>query len=268
MPDLWTSVAKLDSNTQERLAGVLETRGADPQQQAIRRAFLTGIRFPERARVLEVGCGTGVLTRMLVKCPGVAEVVGVDAAPALLDRARALAAGLPDTSFQEADAHSLPFEAGSFDAVFFDSVLCHLVDPERALDEARRVLRSHGCLAIIDGDYATTTIALEDFDPLQVCADASMFTAVHDRWLARRLPSLVRKTGFEIVEFRSHGYATIADGYMTTVLERGVDLLEGRGTIGTELARALKAEGRRRIEAGSFFGHIAYASLTARRSIP
>jgi SAM-dependent methyltransferase len=266
MPDVWTAVAKLDSATQERLAGVLETRGADPQQQAIRRAFLAGIEFPARARVLEVGCGTGVLTRMLARCPGVAQVVGVDAAPSLLDQARELAAGLAGMSFQEADAHALPFEAASFDAVVFDSVLCHVLDPARALGEARRVLRPQGCLAVIDGDYATTTIALEDFDPLQVCADAMMLTAVNDRWLARRLPSLARKAGFEIVDFRSHGYAAIADGYMMTVLERGADLLEGRGTIGPELARALKAEGRRRIEAGTFFGHISYTSLTARCS--
>jgi ubiquinone/menaquinone biosynthesis C-methylase UbiE len=260
-------VAKLDGGAQQRLAAVLETRGADPQQQAIRQAFLSGIDFPPEARVLEVGCGTGVLTRMVAKCPGVAQVLGVDAAPSLLDRARELAAGLPGISFREADAHALPFAAQSFDAVVFDSVLCHLLDPQRALAEARRVLSARGCLAVIDGDYATTTIALEDFDPLQVCADAVMLAAVNDRWLARRLPSLVRKMGFEIAQFRSHGYATIADGYMMTVLERGVALLEGRGTIGSDLARALEAEGRRRVEGGTFFGHIAYASLTARPSM-
>jgi SAM-dependent methyltransferase len=98
MPDVWATVSQLDAATQQRLAEVLETRGADPQQQAMRRAFLAEIAFPTQARVLEVGCGTGVLTRVLARWPEVAEVVGVDVAPSLLVRARELAAGLPNLS--------------------------------------------------------------------------------------------------------------------------------------------------------------------------
>ena len=59
MPDVWAAVTELDASMQQRLADVLETRGADQQQQAMRRGFLEEIPFPARARVLEVGCGTG-----------------------------------------------------------------------------------------------------------------------------------------------------------------------------------------------------------------
>jgi hypothetical protein len=59
MPDVWATFNELDAAVQERLAGVLETRGADFQQQAMRRTFLSTIPFPENAHVLEVGCGTG-----------------------------------------------------------------------------------------------------------------------------------------------------------------------------------------------------------------
>src|ERR671919_2334756 len=100
MPDLYANIAALDAAMQERLAGVLETRGADPQQQELRRTFLADIPFPARARVLEVGCGTGVLTRALAQWPDVGEVVGVDPAPSLLSKARALAADLPNVSFE------------------------------------------------------------------------------------------------------------------------------------------------------------------------
>jgi hypothetical protein len=68
------------------------------------------------------------------------------------------------------------------------------------------------------------------------------------------------------VQFRSHGFVdTGENGYMVTVLDRGVDILHGTGQIGDEVAAALKAEARRRVTAGTFFGHIAYASLVARR---
>src|SRR5262245_36686753 len=109
MPDVWSRVAELDAATQQRLAEVLEPRGAAPQQQAMRHALLADLVIPPRASVLEVGCGTGVLTRMLARRPEVHEVVGVDPAPSLLDAARRASGSLPNVRFQEADGRELPF---------------------------------------------------------------------------------------------------------------------------------------------------------------
>ena len=108
MPDVWATFSDLDAAVQERLAGVLETRGADPRQRAMREVFLADIPFPQSAHVLEVGCGTGVLTRVLARRPEVGTVVGVDVAPSLLSRARDIAANLPNVSFQEADRGLCP----------------------------------------------------------------------------------------------------------------------------------------------------------------
>ncbi len=264
--DVWSTVATLDATAQERLASVLETRGADPRQQAMRQAFLADVAFPPQARVLDVGCGTGVLTRVLARWPGVGTVVGVDPAPFLLDTARELAADLPNVTFEEADGRALPFVAATFDTVIFDSTLSHVPGPELALAEAYRVLRNDGWLAVFDGDYATTTVALGDHDPLQVCVDVMMANSVTDRWVVRRLPSLVTGCGFTVAGFRGHGYVEAGEGsYMLTIIDRGVDLLRTFGQIGEETALALKAEARRRVEAGTFFGHIAYGSLVARK---
>jgi ubiquinone/menaquinone biosynthesis C-methylase UbiE len=265
MPDVYSNIAALDDAMQERLADVLETRGADRQQQELRRAFLDAIQFPTDARVLEVGCGTGVLTRTIARWPNVGEVVGIDPAPSLLGRARALGAEIPNITFEEADGRALPFEPESFDVVVFDSTLSHVPEPERALAEAHRVLRPGGWLATFDGDYSTTTVALGDHDPLQACADMTMANSVHDRWLMRRLASLVRACGFQITVLRSHGFVETQGGYMLTVVDRGADMLCGSGQISAETAAALKAEARRRAEAGIFFGHIAYFSLIARK---
>jgi ubiquinone/menaquinone biosynthesis C-methylase UbiE len=266
MPDVWATFTELDAAMQERLAGVLETRGADPRQQAMRRTFLAGIAFPENARVLEVGCGTGVLTRVLALWPNVGVVVGVDVAPSLLDKARTLAVDLPNLTFREADGRSLPFEDGTFNVVVFDSTLTHVPVPERALAEAFRVLRPLGWLAIFDGDYVTTTVALSDHDPLQACVEAMMDNSVHDRWLGRRLPALVHRSGFEIERFNSYGFAETTEAeYMLTIVDRGTDVLRASGLVGDDMAAALKSETRRRVAAGTFFGHIAYVGLTARK---
>jgi ubiquinone/menaquinone biosynthesis C-methylase UbiE len=266
MPDVWTAVHDLDQATQERLADVLEKRGAEAQQRAMRHAFLLELPFPQAARVLDVGCGTGVLTRVLARWPNVASVVGVDPAPALLEKARAAAADLPNVSFEEGDGRSLSFEEATFDVVTCDSTLSHVPGPERVIGEAFRLLRPAGCLAVFDGDYATTTVALSDHDPLQACVEAMMANSVTDRRVMRRVTSIVAACGFEVLSFRSFGFVeTGNDGYMLTVVDRGADILYSQGHIGQETAAALKEEARRRLRAGRFFGHIAYAGLIARK---
>jgi SAM-dependent methyltransferase len=213
-----------------------------------------------------VGCGTGVLTRVLAGLPEVDTVVGVDVAASLLTKARELAAGVRNLTFEEADARSLPLAGERFDVVVFDSTLSHVPEPERALAEAFRVLRPGGLLAAFDGDYATATVAFDEHDPMQTCVDAMMANSVTDRRVMRRLPALLRDCGFELGLARSHGFVETEDGgYMLTVIDRGADTLRASGKIGEELAEALKAEARRRVAVGGFFGHIAYASVIARR---
>ena len=263
MPDVWATVAEQDEETQKRLAEVLETRGADPKQQELRGAFLADVDFPQEAAVLEVGCGTGVLTRRLAEWPDVGRVVGVDVASALLARAAELAAGLPNVSFEEADARALPFADESFEVVVFDSTLSHVPGPEKALAEAFRVLRPHGRLAAFEGDYATTTVALGANDPLQACVEAMLSGSVHDRWIVRRLPHLARACGFELSAFRSFGYVDLEGSYMPTIVDRGIDVLRAAGQLADDGAAGLREEARRRVEAGAFFGHIAYASIVA-----
>jgi uncharacterized protein len=96
--------------------------------------------------------------------------------------------------------------------------------------------------------------------------DPLMANSVNDRWLGRRLPALVHAANFEFVRFRGHGFVETSEAkYMMTIVDRGADVLSATGVIGAETAAALKAEARRRAEAGVFFGHIAYVSLTARK---
>lgn len=266
MPDVWAAVSEQDDETQQRLADVLESRGADPQQRELRRAFLDEAWLPTGAEVLDAGCGTGVLTRRLAGLPGIGRVVGVDPASSLLRRARELAAGLGNVEYLEADSRALPFADACFDAVVFDSTLSHVEQPERALAEAFRVLRPSGLLAVLDGDYATTTVALGDHDPLQPCVDAMVASSVTDSRVMRRLPALARAAGFEQGSYRSHGFVETGAGeYMLSIVDRGTGILEASGTIAPETGAALRAEARRRAAGGTFFGHIAYASLLARK---
>ena len=63
--------------------------------------YLTDAALPQGARVLEVGCGTGAVTRVLATWPGVAKTIGVDPSPVFVAKAWELPGGLSTTTFQK-----------------------------------------------------------------------------------------------------------------------------------------------------------------------
>lgn len=266
MADIYATIAEADHEVQQRLATVLERRASDRQQQEMLRAYLADVELVPGAEVLDVGCGTGPVSRELARCPGIGRVVGVDPSPVFLATAKQLSTNLPNLSFMDGDCRNLPCQDSSFDAVVFHTTLSHVPGPSAALSEAFRVLRPGGVLAVFDGNYTTTSLATGEHDPLQACADAAMAALVHDRWLIPRLPGLIKDAGFTITSQRSFGFVeTEAPDYMLSIVDRGADVLASSGRIGEELATALKAEARSRIAGGSFYGAIGYASVVAKK---
>lgn len=264
MPDPYASIAAADVALQARLATVLELRAAEPQQRAMLESYLAEVSLPDSATALDVGCGTGAVSRVLAETSSIREVIGIDPSPVFVDKARELTREFArGVSFRTGDARALEFADASFDLVVFHTVLCHIPEPERALREARRVLRPAGWLAIFDGDYPTTSVAIDAFDPLQSTVAAMIASYVHNPWLTRRLRNVLSGMDFTITSLRSHGYVqTENPAYMLTLIDRGADLL--LGTIGVDQAEALKTEARRRVTAGEFFGHISFLSVIAR----
>jgi len=266
MPDIYTTITEADPTIVDRLAGILELRAADPSQQAMLASYLADIDFPAHPRLLEVGCGTGAIARQIAPRIEGIQLVGLDPSPVFIDKARTLSASYRDLSFQVGDAHQLPFPEDSFDVVLFHTVLCHLSDPQQAVVQACRVLRPGGWLAIFEGDYASMTFGTSPLDPLEICAEATRTFFVHDSWLARRTPALAVESGYQVQCYRTFGYSeTASPNYMLTIVDRGAEALVTTGQIGTPMADAMKAEARRRVQAGHFFGSIPYTSLIARK---
>ena len=269
MPDVYANIQDADVAVQERLADVQELRAADPKQQAMLASYLDELDLPADARVLEIGCGSGAIARVIAAREGVGEVVGVDPSDVFLARARRLAEGVPNLTFAIGDGRNLTYDDDSFDAIVCHTVLSHALRPEKVLAEAARVVVPGGRLAVFDGDYATTTVAIAENDPLQACVRATLEAFMNDPYLVRRLPALVRRSGWAIVSFRTHGYVETDDpGYMLTLVDRGADVLVASGALGEAAGEALKEEARRRAAEGRFFGFISYASLIAERRAP
>lgn len=266
MPDVFADISAVPDTMLDVVVNILETRAAIPSQQEMLRNYLSMITFPENALVLEVGCGTGPVCRVLAKWPNVTRVIGVDPSPALLAKARALAEGVGSIEFEEGDGKSLRFAEGTFDVVILHTLLTHVPKPELVLTEAYRVLKPGGQLGLCDGDFASMTLQTGPNDPLQVCVQELLDNFVTDRWFVRRMSSLTRAAGFEVEPIRTYGLIeTNSPGLTMTWVVRGADALVADGRIGSELGEALKVEARRRVSNGSFIGYQTYAALTARK---
>ena len=101
---------------------------------------------------LDIGCGTGVFTRMVLDHSAASSVVAIDSSAAQVAFARKhVDEGL--ATFQVGDAEALPFATGRFDIVCSALVLNFVTDPNRALCEMRRVARTGGLIAAYVWDF-------------------------------------------------------------------------------------------------------------------
>lgn len=103
----------------------------------------------EGDRVLDVGCGTGIVARRAAARVGEAgSVVGLDVNEGMLEVARAAADVEPPIEWRRGDATDLPFPDESFDAVLSQQALQFVEDPAAALREIHRVLAPDGRIAV------------------------------------------------------------------------------------------------------------------------
>ncbi len=93
-------------------------------------------------RILDLGCGTGALTRKIADAG--ADVVGIDASPAMIDKAKH---SFPGIAFEVGDARSMRFDR-PFDAIFSNAALHWVKPPERAVSRMWEALRPGGRLVL------------------------------------------------------------------------------------------------------------------------
>jgi len=163
---MWRDTVAASPERARDLAARLERRAKAVDEIAARDAYLGLLDITAGEHVLDVGCGSGAVTREIakrVRSPGLA--IGLDQSPELLLIARELAqeAGLGDrVEFREGDVLGLPFPDSSFDVVLSVTVLSHVPRGEAAIPELVRVLRSGGRLGVFDLDTDMTAFTHPD----------------------------------------------------------------------------------------------------------
>lgn len=128
---------------------VTEIPGAQASPEQLARLFhryAFAATFSAGKDVLEVACGAGMGLGYLERVAHT--VVGGDIDENLIARARAYYAGRSKIEIRRLDAHQLPFLDQSFDVVLLFEAIYYLTAPEKFLEEAFRILRPRGTLAI------------------------------------------------------------------------------------------------------------------------
>ncbi len=179
-------------------------------------------------RVLEVGCGTGAITREVALRVAPGAVVGLDRESAQLQTAREYAAqaGLKTLRFVQSDAAALAFPDGSFDAAYCRFVLEHVADPVRVLGEMRRVVRPGGWVCAYEWengagvDYPDSPAVQQVWQAIYRLQDVTG----GDSRIARKLPGLFVQAGFERIETTGRSWTvTAAEPEMLAFYVEGAD---------------------------------------------
>jgi SAM-dependent methyltransferase len=136
-----------------RQATVFSTAPAITDEDALR-MIVEAARPASVDRLLDVACGPGLV--VCAFAPHVQAATGIDVTPAMLERARRLAAdrGLANVTWRQGDVYALPYVDGSFTIVTTRFSFHHFLDPAAVLREMVRVCAPGGRIVVVD-DYAS-----------------------------------------------------------------------------------------------------------------
>jgi ubiquinone/menaquinone biosynthesis C-methylase UbiE len=141
-----TQVAFNDADAYERYMG--------RWSRAVGENFLAWLAPPKNVHWLDLGCGTGAFTDLILKHAAPASVTGVDPAPAQVEHAKK---SFPAAQFRVGNSMELPFKDNEFDVLASALVLHFIPDRDKAFAEMRRVTKAGGLISGYTWERGGTT---------------------------------------------------------------------------------------------------------------
>lgn len=168
------------------------------------RAFLFNqVKIRNCQKILEVGCGTGVITQSLHHLTN-SQVFGLD----ILHERSAFARSYdPSSNFVNADVYHIPFASKTFDLTFCHYLLLWLKSPLEALVEMKRITRPGGYIvALAEPDYLSRMDAPESLIALGKLQTQSLRLQGAATDIGRHLPALFSQAGLKEIQLGASGF--------------------------------------------------------------
>jgi len=202
--------------------------------------------IPANGRVLDVGCGNGVISRFIGQ-QGY-NVTGIDISEETIQQARSLTS-LPNIQFSVQDAEQLVADNQTFDAIICSEVLEHLHQPQNLVNTLYKLLKSDGCLIVTvpNGNGPRETFVTKPVQKLQkdqgslfskfvfkiksmlgyrgttVQSSASDLTHIQFFTIAQ-LKELAKKSTFKIIKFGKSNF--VEDVFPFSLLTKRIPALQ------------------------------------------
>ncbi len=215
------------------------------------------VNFSSAKHILEVGCGVGAQTEILLRRFPELRVSGIDVSEKQLQAAEDFLSSIAYTKgrydLKKMDASKLTFATGSFDGAFISWVLEHVPDPERVLNEVRRVLKPGSTVVV--NEVMNFTFFLEPYSPnvwkyWMAYNDYQIDEAKGDPFVGAKLGNFLLAQGFRNIETevkvrhldnREPGRRRDFIAYFSGLLLSAAERLIKKGVVSKELvARAEK----------------------------
>jgi SAM-dependent methyltransferase len=141
----WTELPGVVENTNRRASG-------DPAIDWINHSASLLAEFPKPIKALSLGCGFGVIERVLRRCDYCQLIHGVDVAEGAIEGARkaAQAEGLNGLTYEVADLNTATFPKETYDAVYAHAALHHVFQLEHLLDQIKQTLKRGGLFVVYE----------------------------------------------------------------------------------------------------------------------
>ena len=261
--DAWSDPSQASPEDVTRMAEHLEERSRRPDMQQVNQAVCAALRPLPGERLLEVGCGTGILCRLVapyLKKRGA--ITGLDISTQFLAFARQQAD--PSTSdsqiqFANASGAAIPHADGCFDGAWGARLLLHVVDPDPIVHEMARVVRTGGRVVLADWDFETATVDHPDRELTRRILNWRTDYHGANNWSGRQLQRLEREAGLKDVQI--HPLVVTASDErpaLTQSLWRAAEVARDGGAITEAEHEAWVSDLKERISSGRFFASLVY----------
>lgn len=261
--NFWSDPSKAGAAEVGQMAAFLEERSRCPDMQEVNEAVCKVLDPRPRERILEVGCGSGALSRRMApytQPEGL--VIGVDISSQLTAEAQQYALKervAEQVIFECARGESLPYPDAAFDGALAARLLLHTDDPNAILREMARVVRPGGRIVAMDWDFDSVVV---DHPDRELTRRVLHWRADHhggNNWSGRQLWRRMKNARIQYLT--THPIVTVVhkeEDSLTQSLWRAAQVSRDGGAISADEHDVWVRELRERIRDGSFFASIVY----------